>query len=110
MKSKRLLDLMAKGHHTADALVAESGLSREDVMRTLVNLRYRGYIQTAPEIHTMTPEGEERQKFVPKPVAAKTARKRGQRQPKREINPKLNVVDSAIKSRPALATVWGALA
>lgn len=108
MKSKRLLDLMAAGHRTVDALVTESGFSRDVVTRALVNLRWRGYIATAPEIHSLTSKGEERQRFVPKTPKPLRDRQSHLRMARNERQQGAHLTEEAIASQPLLARCWGA--
>lgn len=78
--TRKILDLMAtRKSLTMKTIVKETGLTEEEVRKTVRAMRGVGYVKVKPEVFVLTPEGVNRQQTknkTPKAVIAKKVAKR----------------------------------
>lgn len=100
--AQQILRIIASGGpQSVDGLALVLGMPTNKVRYTVEYLRERGHISPNPKTYSVTPKGTERAKYEPKvPVTPKARKPR----PPRKAE---DTVSHAMRTRPALATVWG---
>ena len=95
-KTKLLLDQLAKGPQTAEEIAEATGYHLNVIRRAIWNMRFSGYIDTAPETYTLSPKGTVRQMTKPKTPKADLDRRAAKR--RAEIKDASGMVERSIRA------------
>jgi hypothetical protein len=115
--SQKLLSIIAtKGACSIEALVKETGMPSHKVRQFIAYQRDMGNLRLNPHSYSVTPEGEQRVAHFSRARPKRPGELKAVKAPKpmKPIIPARieaeDIVTYAKRTRPALATVWGASA